>query len=124
MAWTDEEKFSFKITIGLTFLVFIIAIFSFYINNILWIAISVGALGGILHEIIQSDGKIVLPTPKTDGVYLGAVYGLIVGAAVGVLSIQSMPETTVDISRSLIIQIFSAGLAFKGISDAAAGRVK
>lgn len=124
MVLTTEDKKNLYTTVGLTILFLIIAIISYLGNTLIGLAISVGALGGILHEIVQSDGKILTPKYKeNEGVFLGTVYGLIVGAAVGLLAIQGIPEGRA-VSRDLMIQIFSAGLALKGISESAAGRAK
>ncbi len=36
-----------------------------------WLAVSAGALGGLVHEIAQSGSKIVFFQSHEDGMYLG-----------------------------------------------------
>src|SRR5258705_1110641 len=43
--------------------------------RVLWLAIAVGGLGGLAHEIAQSRGTILLVERKADGIYLGAIAG-------------------------------------------------
>src|SRR6266571_4605190 len=38
---------------------------------VLWLAVAVGGLGGLAHEIAQSGGKILFFERKLDGFYIG-----------------------------------------------------
>lgn len=92
------------------------------------LAISVGALGGLAHEVAQSRGKFILPRLGSDGYYLGALTGLVLGACAGALSVQglltnvSVPPATPEAMRAQLYTIaftgFGAGLALKGIAEA------
>ena len=94
----------------------------------LWLADSVGALGGLAHEIAQSGGKILFFQKYEDGVYLGSLAGMVLGAVAGVLIIrghwiESSSGAQVSVCTvQLTYEIFTAGLALKGISESAGGK--
>jgi hypothetical protein len=108
-----------------TVLSIIIAIFvasvAVVTKNVLVTAISVGALGGIVHEVAQSSGKVIIPKPdeKSGDVYLGGLFGLIAGGVAGLLVVQGLPDVA-PISNSWLSQFFLAGLGLKGFSEAVA----
>lgn len=98
------------------------------------LAISAGAIGGIVHEIFQSNGSITVPSrlpPKTlsgkpaptvagsgdppgTEVYLGSLTGAILGGVAGVLIVATSSQT----GLALGLAAFMAGLALKGVSEA------
>ena len=97
----------------------VLAWVSFATNNVLLAPIFLGAMGGMIHEIAQSNGKFILPTRDTDGNwYLGGLFGLIAGGVAGLLLAQGLKETTVGVG--LVSESFLAGLALKGFADAVA----
>ena len=109
-------------------LLFILAILAWASANYDWritLAFSVGGLGGLIHEIAQSGGKILFFKKQEDGFYLGSVAGIVLGAAAGLLAIKGfliggttpLPSTNTQI----IYEVFLAGLALKGVTEAAAG---
>jgi hypothetical protein len=106
-------------------------------------AVAAGSLGGLIHEIAQSQGKIFFPKKMEDGLYLGSLTGMILGAVSGLMVIQGfLPQSQVCSSEiasdlkeciqfqkqgkqvpndRLILEIFLAGMALKGIAEAAVG---
>jgi hypothetical protein len=111
--------------ISVIFMVYFIA----YNPNLIGIALSSAALGGFLHEFLQSKGTVLFIQQKPDGLYLGSVAGFIFGMISGVFIIQANISTfpnspsTQDVTR-IFFEAFLAGLALKGASDAAAGYFK
>lgn len=90
----------------------------------LYLAATVGALGGLAHEIAQSGGKIAVFSMKADGFYLGSVAGMILGAVSGIMVARvlfSNPPTTITAAQ-LSYEAFIAGLGLKGVIEAAGGQ--
>lgn len=96
---------------------------------IIWLAVAVGGLGGLTHEIAQSGGKILFFQRKLDGFYLGSLAGVILGAVAGLLAARGMIVNP-DVAKvgaqpgpiPLIFEVFFAGLALKGVAEAAGGQ--
>jgi hypothetical protein len=105
----------------------ILAWASAHYNWLLWLAASVGGLGGLAHEIAQSGGKIMFFQRQKDGIYLGSLAGMVLGAVAGILVIRghliaSASGTTLEVSKiQLTYEISIAGLALKGVTEAAGG---
>jgi hypothetical protein len=91
--------------------------------NVLIVAISVAAIGGFVHEIVQSGGSVAYPQSKADGLYLGSVSGLVFGAIAGLLAVQGI-DPNAQVSTAFVSQMFFAGLALKGVAEAAGGQAK
>jgi hypothetical protein len=101
---------------------------------VIWLAVSVGGLGGLVHELAQSGGKILFFERKLDGIYIGSVAGVVLGAVAGLLAIQSFithpaaqQGTAANAAAQpdplqLIFEVFLAGLALKGVTEAAGGQ--
>jgi hypothetical protein len=87
------------------------------------LAISVGGAGGLVHEIFQSGGKLLFFSRKIDGIYLGSLTGVFMGAVAGVLTVRGnlVGATTLNNTADLTYQIFTAGLALKGVVEAFTG---
>lgn len=120
------ENLSIIGTILLTVLAAIVARASIATDNYIWLAISMGAIGGLIHEFFQSGGKILFFKKAQDGIYLGSVAGMILGAVAGILYIRgelgTLTSVTTDVNyQQLSIDLFLAGLGLKGIAEAAAG---
>ena len=99
----------------------VLAWVSYAENSVFFTAILVGATGGLVHEIAQSNGKFILPQADTkDEVYLGGLFGLVAGGVSGIILVQGMAETIV--STRLIGEAFLAGLGLKGFADAVAAK--
>ncbi|HXH13743.1 MAG TPA: DUF4257 domain-containing protein [Alphaproteobacteria bacterium] len=83
---------------------------------------SVGGLGGLAHEFAQSKGKIVFFQRCEDGVYLGSLAGVFLGAVAALLTVRGYltEHPTIDLTQ-LSYEGFLAGLALKGIAEAACG---
>ncbi len=124
--WLSLENLSILGTILLTVLAAFTARASMAADNYIWLAISMGAIGGLVHEFFQSGGKILFFKPADDGVYLGSVAGMILGAVAGILYVRgelgnlTNPATDVN-QQQLAIDLFLAGLGLKGVAEAAAG---
>jgi hypothetical protein len=126
---TFSEKVSLVVT-GVTFVVLcILAWASSHYNWLLGLAVSVGGLGGLVHEVAQSNGKIAFLEIKKydDGLYLGTLAGVLLGAVAGILVIPgylitstSGTELSVNMTQ-VAYETFSAGLSLKGVVEAAAG---
>lgn len=90
----------------------------------IWLAVSVGGLGGLVHEIAQSGGKIFFFERKLDGIYIGALAGTILGAVAGLLAIHGflINHAAPLNPTELIYEAFIAGMALKGVTEAAGGQ--
>jgi hypothetical protein len=121
---STDEKWSVGITIGFVILLGVLAYLSNRYQWLLWLAVSVGGLGGLAHEISQSGGKIMFFQKHEDGVYLGSVAGIILGSVAGLLVARGHLTGTAapDVNTTeLAYEIFVAGLALKGVTEAAGG---
>lgn len=123
---TPMEIFSIIATMVLSFAAAILAWLSASYGWILWLAASTGALGGLAHEIAQSGGKVAFFQRYQDGIYLGSVAGMILGAVAGLLVVRGLaaglagPAGTTS-TTLLAYEAFIAGLALKGVTEAAGG---
>jgi hypothetical protein len=127
---TRLEVISVLSTVGLTIGLMIFAgiIGSRYqAGNAQWglsLAATVGALGGLAHEIAQSGGKLLFFSKKADGFYLGSVAGLVLGAVAGIMVARvlfSDPPSNMTAAQ-LSYEAFLAGLGLKGVVEAAGGQ--
>lgn len=91
---------------------------------VIGLAATVGGIGGLVHEIAQSGGKILFFERKADGFYLGSAAGAVLGAVAGLLAVRGLiidpaasPGTTALVFDSLL-----AGMALKGVTEAAGGQ--
>lgn len=85
------------------------------------LAMAIGALGGLAHELIQSRGKLRFFRRMSDGVQIGSLSSLVLGAIAGVLGVTQLlaPDTyTLATGRDIALQAFIAGLALKGLAGA------
>ena len=138
---SDDEILSIRITVIMTGATLaLLCLFTVFQSQI-GIALSAGAVGGFLHEFVQSKGKVLFIQQKEDGLYLGSVSGLILGMVAGLLvyggattgvlagttptnvsfTSFSYVQTSVPPAHLeyLIFQSLIAGLALKGVSEAA-----
>jgi hypothetical protein len=124
---SKQELWSVGVTAAFGIIAGVGAVLSMQSHAVLGLAVSVGALGGLAHEIVQSGGKIMFFQRREDGVYLGSIAGMALGTVAGVLVVRSqLPAVTgVDATSALMTElayeIFLAGLALKGVSEAAGG---
>ena len=139
-------KWNIVLTLAATTVMAVIAVWADSANNVLWTAVAVGALGGLVHEIAQSKGTAFFPdTDKTpsshtkkdeeagkkpdDGTsnggesYLGGLIGILLGGAAGLVALSVSPTPT-SVSTQMIATAFAAGVALKGIADSAASPKK
>lgn len=120
---TQIEKLSVAATGGLAFFLIIAAWWN-YGHNPFALAVSLGCVGGLMHELAQSGGKILFFTKKDDGVYLGSVSGIMLGGITGVIAVHAMPLPDTGqpaFYQNLAYETFMAGLGLKGLVEAAAG---
>ncbi len=140
--WSNNEKLSFVFTLIAVLLSGVCMI----IPTVVYLqASAAGALGGLIHEIAQSGGKIFFIQKRRDGVYLGSLTGMVLGSISGLLVLQGFLPTpqvcTVNeipqnlqeqcqefvnteqraANTPLILEMFLAGVALKGVSEAAVG---
>ena len=119
---------SIIVTMGMGIALAILAWASSRHEWLLWLAASVGALGGLVHEIAQSGGKILFFQTHEDGMYLGSLAGMVLGAVAGLLVIRGQLGSGAAGAvapanyAQLTYEIFISGLALKGITEAAGGK--
>jgi hypothetical protein len=76
---------------------------------------------------VQTGGKIMFVQKRDDGVYLGSIAGMALGTVAHVLVVRSELPAVTGIAATdetmvkLTYEIFLAGLALKGVSEAAGG---
>lgn len=127
------ELWSIIFTVGIAVVLVLIAYVSAerYSAGRGWViglAAAVGGLGGLVHEIAQSGGKIFFFERKLDGFYIGSLAGTILGAVAGLLAVQGLiADPTADpanapTSTRLIYEALLAGIALKGVTEAAGGQ--
>jgi hypothetical protein len=111
-------------TVAALILVPIVALASYYLwSDWLIPTICVGAIGGLAHELIQSQGKYMLPaTDEKGNLSLGGLVGLIEGGIAGIILLQGQTIPIAD-PHSVLISAFLAGLALKGVSDSVVNHV-
>lgn len=119
-AWNSEERYSIIVNIVLFICLLVILNFALSQKNLLLIAVGAGGLGGFIHEIAQSQGKIIFIKKYEDGLYLGSISGIILGVIAGVLILQNPIDT--ETTTKAIVDAFMAGLALKGITEAASSK--
>lgn len=82
-----------------------------------------------MHEIAQSGGTIAFFEKHEDGLYLGTLAGVILGAVAGILVVRGYlvpgpAGTAASFSLAQVsYEVFTAGLALKGVVEAAGGNV-
>lgn len=121
--WSRIETTSIIITVLLTLSSIFVAWLSSQRGWVIGLAVSVGALGGLIHELAQSGGKILWFQRKLDGFYMGSLSGMVLGAVSGILIVRGVLIDDAPFnSTALTYEIFAAGLALKGIVEAATGK--
>jgi hypothetical protein len=113
------------VTVVLLIALIVLAWLSYDNDWKLGLALSVGGVGGLIHEIAQSGGKFLLVQKKEDGLYLGSYSGVILGAVAGILTLRGLLNGDgADATNNLkvVIEVFLAGLALKGVVEAAGGK--
>ena len=123
-ALTKTDIWSIVITVAAGVVLAVVASVSAKQQSWILIALSVGALGGLVHEIAQSGGKILFFERKLDGIYLGSLAGAVLGAVAGLLAIRGLIINPADAPAptQLIYEALLAGIAMKGITEAAGGQ--
>jgi len=131
---TTNAKWSLILTLVSTAVIAFVALWANAAGDIIWTVVSVGALGGLVHEIAQSKGTVFLPGSSSNTLagtgkgedYLGGLVGIILGGSAGLLTLAVSSGTVVSarVTVQLIVTAFAAGVALKGISDAAASPTK
>jgi hypothetical protein len=102
-----------------------LGVYCYYVLHSMFLtAILVGSMGGLAHEIAQSEGKCMLPNfdSKTRQFSLGSLFGLIAGGIAGLIfvaqGVPQAPQTGAASPHVLISESFLAGLGLKGFADA------
>lgn len=80
---------------------------------------------GLVHEFVQSRGTIVFLESKPDGLYVGSLAGVVLGAVAGLLVVRGHLLTSgagdvpfISITQ-LGYEIFFAALGLKGVAETA-----
>ena len=98
-------------------LIFLLDYISYEGHSVILSVVFSGAIGGLLHEIVQSGGTYMLPKTDDKGNFcLGGLIGIITGGLAGLILSQGLNLTTLNVQ--LLVQAFLAGLALKGVADA------
>lgn len=123
---SKTDIYSIILTIAFGIALSILASFSARHGWVIWLAVSVGGLGGLVHELAQSGGKILFFERKLDGIYIGSLAGTVLGAAAGLLAVRGLlinppPDFHQNVTQ-LIYETFIAGMALKGLTEAAGGQ--
>lgn len=78
-----------------------------------------------MRELAQSPRKVLFFQRETDGLYLGTIAGVILGAVAGILVIRGYSTREAAITPGTFMQMsyetFLAGLALKGVAEAVTG---
>ena len=122
-ALSRTERISILVTVGLGVVSGALSVLFALDNQPIPLALSLGALGGLIHEMVQSGGKILFFERKLDGYYVGALAGMVLGSVAGLLTVRGLIADP-DLAKNMFevgYQTFLAGLALKGIVDAATG---
>jgi hypothetical protein len=118
---TRTEALSVVATGGLALILIVVAWWN-YNQNAFAVAISLGCVGGLMHELAQSGGKVLFFAKKDDGVYLGSVSGMMLGGISGMIAAHAIPFPQPGPEfQNLAYETFMAGLGLKGLAEAAAG---
>jgi len=121
-AWNNEQKYS--VLANIVLLIGLVAALNWATNHgsLWWIAVSAGGLGGLVHELAQSKGKMLFIKKYDDGVYLGSISGIILGIVAGILLLQNQitSDQTIETAKlaKATFDAFIAGLALKGVVEA------
>ncbi len=108
-------------SIASVFLVLALAWAGYAAGSAMFTAVFAGAIGGLVHEIAQSNGQFMLPYDDGKGnYYLGGLFGLVAGGVAGLLLTQGLGAAAV--SEALVSEAFLAGLGLKGFADAVAAK--
>jgi hypothetical protein len=114
---------SIAVTVSIGLVLAIAAWFSYQNQSLFILAFSVGGLGGLVHDIAQSRGKLLFFKRQSDGLYLGTVAGVFLGAVAGVVVIRGYLTGDTPTANATFVQMsyeaFLAGLALKGVAEAA-----
>ena len=95
---------------------------SFTANPFVYAA-ALGALGGLIHEFFQSGGKVIFFEKKADGMYLGSLAGMLMGAIAAMALAKGFDASAAGTSlQNLGYEAFMAGVTLKGIAEAASGQ--
>ncbi|MCX9024819.1 MAG: hypothetical protein OIN85_01840 [Candidatus Methanoperedens sp.] len=86
----------------------------FSAGNFLLATLGAGVLGGIVLDIVVNKGEYILPTTAEDGIYLGVLYGAVVGFIIAITTISThYPALTATDS----LAVFAAAATVKGASE-------
>jgi hypothetical protein len=123
--FTKEDKLSILLAVGIAILFVVAAMYSYRSQSLFILAGSMGGLGGLLHEFVQSGGKFVIVQKKSDGIYLGTLAGALIGIIAGMLMTRGYLNVTDGKTINYLevtYEAFTAGLALKGVVEAATGK--
>ena len=115
--WLSPAQIASVITLVV---IIVLAVLFYETKYALPMVVFAGAIGGLMHEIVQSQGKYIVPTTDSTGNFcLGGLIGVITGAVAGFILYSGFSATSaVSVSGWLFTEAFLAGLAAKGVADA------
>ncbi|SRR5712692_696896 len=122
---TPDQKRSVWIT-GIAFVLLAVGTYiSLRGQEAFLLALSAGGLGGVIHELFQSGGKIsFIDTTSKDGFYLGSLAGVLLGAVARVMAARFFLTGGSDQHNlsQLACDTFLPGLSLKGAAEALSGK--
>ena len=121
MTLTRLDYISIAVTVVAAVICGIVA--AWFQDNPFVFAAALGALGGLFHEFFQSGGRVLFFERKADGMYLGSLAGMLMGAVAAMALAKGFNASAAGASlQNLGYEAFMAGVTLKGISEAASGQ--
>jgi len=115
------ERLSVMATAVLAVVALVSASVAYAWSSTFVLAFALGSIGGLVHELFQSGGKILFFVKKEDGLYMGALAGMVLGGVSGIIAARSIMPVDAAQLQSLAYDTFLAGVGMKGLAEAAAG---
>lgn len=109
---------SMIISLDALVIMLLVTSWAFASDNSLLLAVGAGSNGGIAHELIRSNGSFVFPSrvqSAPNEIHLGSFAGALLGAIAGLLTVPATGGAPLLIGTTS----FLAGLALKGVAEAA-----
>jgi hypothetical protein len=121
-ALSPIERMSVVVTCALALICIAAAWIGYAARAPFAMAVAVGCIGGLVHELFQSGGTVLFFVRREDGLYLGSLAGILLGGVSGLLSAHGVVTADAVQLQGVAYDAFFAGVGLKGLAEAAAGR--